>query len=422
MKRSVIKIFKFGGASVKDAEGVRTLANILSLNKSDEVLIVVSAMGKTTNSLEKLVESYVNKAPNVQQLFNEIKQYHEGIITGLFEDQNDPVFDDVANAFIEIDWMLEDEPHPDYDFNYDQIVSIGELVSSRIVGAFLNSAGLKTKWIDARGFIHTDNRYREGRIDMDKTTSAIQSLRGTLTEAFVITQGFIGGTSENFTTTLGREGSDYSAAIFASCLGAESLTIWKDVPGVLNADPKLFNDTRVYSHIPYVEALEMSYYGASVIHPKTIKPLQNAGIPLFVRPFMQPGESGTRIDGEPDFDKSFPAIIVKKEQVLLSLRSPDLSFIDEAVLSNIFQALSSANIKINMMQVSALSFSICADYNEAKFRRLLEELSGFKVRYNTGLDLITIRHYTRSDIDKIITQRTVLLEQLSRNTAQFVLR
>lgn len=418
----MIKIFKFGGASVKDAEGVKTLAEILSLYKSDEVLIVVSAMGKTTNSLEKLVESYVNKSSDVEQLFDEIKYYHENIIKGLFGDQNNPVYDEVANAFIEIDWMLEDEPHPDYDFNYDQIVSVGELVSSRIVGAYLNSLGLKTKWIDARGFIHTDNRYREGRVDIAKTNSSIQSLHKTLTEQFVITQGFIGGTSENFTTTLGREGSDYTAAIFASCLGAESLTIWKDVPGVLNADPKLFKETKVYNHIPYIEALEMSYYGASVIHPKTIKPLQNAGIPLFVRPFMQPGESGTRIDSEPDFDKSFPAIIVKKEQVLLSLRSPDLSFIDEAVLSNIFQALSSANIKINMMQVSALSFSVCTDYNEPKFRRLLEGLSGFKVKYNMGLELITIRHYTRADIDSIIAQRPVLLEQLSRNTAQFVLR
>lgn len=418
----MIKIFKFGGASVKDAEGVQTLAEILSLYKSDEVLIVVSAMGKITNSLEKLVESYVNKSSDIQQLFDEIKQYHENIIRGLFGEKNNPVYDEVANAFIEIDWMLEDEPHPDYDFNYDQIVSVGELVSSRIVGAYLNSLGFKTKWIDARGFIHTDNRYREGRVDIAKTTSSIQSLHETLTEQFVITQGFIGGTSENFTTTLGREGSDYTAALFASCIGAESLTIWKDVPGVLNADPKLFKETKVYNHIPYIEALEMSYYGASVIHPKTIKPLQNAGIPLFVRPFMQPGESGTRIDSEPDFDKSFPAIIVKKEQVLLSLRSPDLSFIDEAVLSNIFQALSSANIKINMMQVSALSFSVCTDYNEPKFRRLLEGLSGFKVKYNMGLELITIRHYTRADIDSIIAQRPVLLEQLSRNTAQFVLR
>lgn len=418
----MIKIFKFGGASVKDAEGVKTLAKILSLYHSEKILIVVSAMGKTTNSLEKIAESYVRKNPDVQELFNEVRQYHENILAGLFENGSNPVFNDVANAFLEIDWILEDEPHPDYDFNYDQIVSVGELVSSCIVGAYLNSIGLKTKWIDARGLIHTDNRYREGKIDMEKTSASIQNLREILAEQYLITQGFIGGTSENFTTTLGREGSDYSAAIFASCLGAESLTIWKDVPGVLNADPKVFKDTKVYSHIPYVEALEMSYYGASVIHPKTIKPLQNARIPLFVKPFTNPEDKGTRIDGEPDFDTSFPAIIVKKEQVLLSLRASDLSFIDEAVLSNIFNALSLSNIKINMMQVSALSLSICTDYNESKFRRLLDDFSAFKVKYNIGLELITIRHYSRLDIEKTIANRTVLLEQLSRITAQFVLR
>ena len=418
----MIKIFKFGGASVKDAEGVKSLAKILSLYKSEQILIVVSAMGKTTNSLEKLAESYVKKTPDVQLLFNDVKQYHENILSGLFEDRSNPVFDDVANAFLEIDWILEDEPHPDYDFNYDQIVSIGELVSSRIVGAYLNSVGIKTKWIDARGLIHTDNRYREGRIDIDRTYASIQNLREILIEQYVISQGFIGGTSENFTTTLGREGSDYSAAIFASCLAAESLTIWKDVPGVFNADPKMFKDAKVYSHIPYVEALEMSYYGASVIHPKTIKPLQNAAIPLFVKSFSQPEDNGTRIDGEPDFNTSFPAIIVKRDQVLLSIRSPDLSFIDEVVLSSIFNVLSSANIKINMMQVSALSLSICTDYYESKFRQILEELSSFKVKYNTGLELITIRHYSRLDIEKTIANRTVILEQLSRITAQFVLR
>ncbi len=418
----MIKIFKFGGASVKDAEGVKTLAGILLLNKLEKILVVVSAMGKTTNALEKLTHAYVTQSPDVQQLFEEVKHYHDNIMSDLFEDRNHPVFNEVANAFIEIDWILEEEPHPEYDFNYDQIVSIGELVSSRIVGAYLNSVGIKTQWMDARGLIHTNNTHREGKVDIDKSLLAIQGTKDILKGQFIITQGFIGGTSENFTTTLGREGSDYSAAIFASCLEAESLTIWKDVPGVLNADPKLFGDTRVYTHIPYVEALEMSYYGATVIHPKTIKPLQNAGIPLFVKPFMQPEESGTRIDGTPDFDKSLPAIIVKKEQVLVSIRSSDLSFIDEATLSTIFSAFSSVNIKINMMQVSALSLSACCDYNEVKLDRLIEKLSDFKIRYNTGLELITIRHYSRADIDKIVSHRTILLEQTSRNTAQFVLK
>ncbi|MGB4398948.1 MAG: aspartate kinase [Daejeonella sp.] len=418
----MIKVFKFGGASVKDAEGVKILASILSSYQEGQILIVVSAMGKTTNSLEDLADLYAKQNPDAHQAFQEIKQYHYNILNGLFDDPQNPVFDDIENAFIEIDWILEEEPHPDYDFNYDQIVSIGELVSSKIVGAYLNSIGLKTKWIDARGFIHTDNSYREGRIDQVKTAASIQSLSETLVDQFIITQGFIGGTSENFTTTLGREGSDYSAAIFASGLKADSLTIWKDVPGVLNADPKVFGDTKVYSHIPYVEALEMAYYGASVIHPKTIKPLQNAGIPLFVKSFTHTGDPGTRIDSESTFDKSFPAIILKKEQVLLSLRSPDLSFIDESVLGSIFSTLALASIKINMMQVSALSLSICTDYNEAKFSRLLKQLSAFEIKYNTGLELLTIRHYTRPDIEKLVSGRKVLLEQLSRNTAQFVLK
>lgn len=418
----MIKIFKFGGASVKDAEGVKTLANILALHKSDKILIVVSAMGKTTNALEKLTKSYVEQNEDVHQVFDEIKHYHEQIMNDLFEDKNHPVFNDVANAFIEIDWILEEEPHPEYDFNYDQIVSIGELVSSRIVGAYLDSIGLKTRWVDARGMIHTNNTYREGKIDLDKSRSAIKGLTDTLQDQFIITQGFIGGTSENFSTTLGREGSDYSAAIFASCLGAESVTIWKDVPGVLNADPKLFDSSRVYSHIPYIEALEMAYYGATVIHPKTIKPLQNAGIPLFVKPFMQPNDSGTCIDGQPDFDRTLPAIIVKKEQVLVSIRTSDLSFIDEASLGTIFSSLSAINIKINMMQVSALSLSLCCDFNEARLERLIKKLADFKIRYNTGLDLITIRHYTRADIEKLTSNRSVLLEQTSRNTAQFVLK
>jgi aspartate kinase len=407
---------------VKDAEGVKTVADILLLNKSDKIMIVVSAMGKTTDALEKLTESYVSQKPDVHELFEGIKEYHNNILNELFDDRSHPVFDEVANTFIEIDWMLEDAPHPEYDFNYDQLVSVGELVSSRIVAAYLNSRDVKTKWLDARGLIHTDNTYREAKIDMNKTFAATRGLMDLLNDQFIITQGFIGGTSENFTTTLGREGSDYSAAIFASCLRAESLTIWKDVPGVLNADPKLFSDTQAYSHIPYVEALEMSYYGATVIHPKTIKPLQNAGIPLFVRPFMQPHESGTRIDGTSVFDKSLPAIIVKREQVLLSIRSFDLSFIDEAILSNIFSILSSLNIKINMLQVSALSFSLCCDHYEGKFKNLIEKLSDFDLRYNTGLELITIRNYTRAEIEKITSRRTILLEQLSRNTAQFVLK
>ena len=419
----MIKVFKFGGASVKDADGVKNLAKIIALNQADQVLIIVSAMGKMTNALEKLTEAYVKQEDTVHELFDEIKKYHEQILSNLFNDSKHPVFDEVANTFIEIDWILEDEAHTDYDFNYDQIVSIAELVSSRIIAAYLNHLGLNTQWIDARGFIHTDNTYREGKLDWDKTCRSIQRLPEQLQNSFVITQGFIGGTSENFTTTLGREGSDFTAAIFASCLKAGSVTIWKDVPGVLNSDPKLFNDAQKYEELPYSEALEMAYYGATVIHPKTIKPLQNAGIPLYVKPFLFPEENGTRIDQYARLNKNIPAIIVKKDQILVSISSINFSCISEENLSKIFKGLANAHIKLNMMQVSALSFSVCFDWDKLKFEKLSGSLQNeFKLKYNTGLELMTIRHYKREQLVGLIANKTILLEQFSRNMAQFVLK
>jgi len=417
-----MKVFKFGGASVRDADGVRNLTSILEREAVGSVVIVVSAMGKTTNLLESLNYSYLNAKDDVHQLLNDLKHYHKQILTDLFSNPDHPVFDEVANTFIEIEWMLEDEPHPDFDFNYDQIVSIGEILSSRIVSSYLNERGLPTRWLDARGYIHTDNTYREGGINMEKTRIAIEALKKTQQDQFIITQGFIGGTSENFTTTLGREGSDYSAAIFASFLEAESLTIWKDVPGVMNCDPKLFDSAQKYANLSYSEALEMSYYGASVIHPKTIKPLRNAGIPLFVKPFLQPEEEGTRIDGAPYTKPEFPAIIVKKDQVLVSLSTSDFSFISEDVLSRIFKVLENLHIRTNMIQVSALSFSMCFDQNEHKFSKLIDELKEFKIKYNEGLELVTLRHYQLEDVKKITLGKTVILEQFSRNTAQFILK
>ena len=319
--------------------------------------------------------------------------------------------------------MLEDEPHPDYDFNYDQIVSIGEFLSSRIVAAYLNVNKIDTKWVDARDFIHTDNTYREGIIDMDKTTSSMHLLKNMLEKQTVITQGFIGGTSENFSTTLGREGSDYSAAIFASCLNAESLTVWKDVPGIMNADPKLFKDAKKYEELPYSEALEMAYYGATVIHPKTIKPLQNAGVPLFVRPFLFPEQMGTRIDSTAKLNTDLSAIIVKQNQMLLSISLKDFSFIDEHILIFLLQIISEANIKLNMMQRSALSLSVCFNQDEAKFNKLYDILKEkFKCKYNEGLDLLTVRHFKRDKLKTILAGRTVMMEQFSRNTAQIILQ
>jgi aspartate kinase len=418
----VIKVFKFGGASVRDAEGIKNLVKILKMNSDDQILIVVSAMGKMTNSLESLNHAYVNQQDNVHQVFDEIKQYHENILNELFDSSAHPVFDEVANTFIEIEWMLEDEPHPDYNFNYDQIVSIGELVSSRIVSAYLNQCEIKSKWIDARGYIHTDNTYREGKIDWDKTCNSIAKLATDLDTQSIVTQGFIGGTSENFSTTLGREGSDYTGAVFASCLKADSLTIWKDVPGVLNSDPKIFNNSRKYDELPYSEALEMAYYGATVIHPKTIKPLQNSGIPLFVKPFLSPEESGTKIHETAALNTDITAIILKKNQVLLSISTTDLSFIDEMILSRVFKAMDDVNIKVNMMQVSALSLSLCFDYDETKFGKLSSELGQFKIRFNTGLELWTLRHHKPADLENYTSGKTILMEQISRSTAQFVLK
>ncbi|MGF7078298.1 aspartate kinase [Mucilaginibacter sp. UYCu711] len=416
-------VFKFGGASVKDAEGIINLIKVVEKYKSEQLLIVVSAMGKTTNALEKLTKAYVDQTDDMQDIYEGIKQYHYDILAGLF-DSNDAVFDEVANTFVEIDWMIEDEPHDDFDFIYDQIVSVGELVSTRIIAAYLNKAGLKSQWLDVRGYIHTDNTYREGVVQWDKTRGSITlSLPSQLARSIVVTQGFLGGTSENFTTTLGREGSDYTASIFAACLGAESVTTWKDVPGILNADPKLFADTVKFDELNYTEAIEMTYYGATVIHPKTIKPLQNAKIPLLVKPFNDPAASGTVIKENAANVFSKPVIIIKQNQVLLSISTKDYSFISEDHLSDILGRFAKSRVKVNVMQTSALSFSVCFDYKEEYFNGLLENLNSvYKARYNSGLTLITVRHYTGNAVRDLTEGKTIFLEQSSRNTAQVVLK
>ena len=418
------QVYKFGGASVKDAQGVRNLGDILKKYAPENLLVVVSAMGKTTNALEELNEAYMAGESRTTALFEAIKTYHWSIVTDLFPDSTHPIYDDLANTFVEIDWILEETPHPDADFNYDQLVSIGEVLSTKIVAHFVQYLGISCKWIDARNYIQTDNTYREGQVDWEKTTQLInQSLPAILANEIAITQGFIGSTSENFTTTLGREGSDYSGAIFAFGLKAESLTIWKDVPGLLNADPKLFSDTQKYEQLTYAEALEMTYYGATVIHPKTIKPLQNAGISLLVKPFYAPEEAGTLISEKADKQNLIPAIIVKKNQVLISISTTDFSFITENHLSELFATFANLHIKLNTMQISALSFSVCIDYDAKRFQKLQAALAnGFKFKYNEALELITIRHFTPEKIDELSAGRKVYMEQLSRNTAQLVVQ
>lgn len=416
-------VYKFGGASVKDANGVVNLANIIKKNQQQQLLVVVSAMGKTTNALEELTHAYINGGSKTHQLLESIKQYHYQIVDGLF-DKNHPVYNDLNNTFVEIEWMLEDEPQDDADFIYDQIVSIGELASTRIINAYLNLSGVKSTWLDARGYIHTDNTYREGLVDMAKSCSSIQQdVPALLQKGIVITQGFLGGTSENFTTTLGREGSDYTAAIFAACLGAESVTTWKDVPGILNADPKLFSDTVKFDELTYNEAIEMTYYGATVIHPKTIKPLQNAGIPLLVKPFGNPDAAGTVIKEEAETRFNKPIIIVKSGQTLLSVSAKDYSFISEDHLSDIFRLFARNHVHINLMQTSALSFTVCFNVQDDRFARLLADLGqDYRVKYNDNLTLITLRHYQQEALQELTKNKTILLEQISRNTAQVVVR
>ncbi|QXU43124.1 aspartate kinase [Pedobacter sp. D749] len=416
-------IFKFGGASVKDAAGVKNLANIVRDYKKGNLLIVISAMGKITNRLEDLTHAFLSQNDEAHAIFEEIKHFHFSIIDELFQGKHHPVYDDVANTFVEIDWLIEDEPDNNPDYIYDQIVSIGEVISTKIVAAWLNETGNKTLWADARNYIQTDNTYKEGKVDWAKTNQIIQKdLVPLLTDNIIVTQGFIGGTSENYTTTLGREGSDYSAAIFASCLDAAALTIWKDVPGVLNADPKWFDETEKIAQLSYHDAIELTYYGATVIHPKTIKPLQNKGIPLFVRSFIQPEGSGTAItkDNNP---LPIPSFIFKIDQALISIFPKDYSFIIEENLSNIFELFHTHMIKINTMLNSAISFSVSVDDHPVQIEKLIKDLSEeFTVKYNKGLELVTIRYYNQRTIDRVTVDKDILLEVKSRHTCQMVMK
>ncbi len=417
------EVFKFGGASVKDAEGVRNLSRIVRANKDKQLLIVVSAMGKTTNALEELTRAYTQHSTNVLTIFTQIRDYHENIMSELFGNEQNAVFDEINNVFVELEWILEDEPQDDFDFIYDQIVSMGEVLSSKIVSAYLNYQGINNNWIDARNFVQTDNTYREAKVDWEKTGKSItDKLSPLLTDTIAVTQGFIGGTSENYTTTLGREGSDYTAAIFASCLNASRVTIWKDVPGVLNADPKWFEETELLSQLSYHDAIELTYYGATVIHPKTIKPLQNKGIPLCVRSFLDPETEGSTIC-DVEIQDRVPSFIFKVDQVLISIFPKDYSFIIEENLSQIFDLLHQFKVKVNTMLNSALSFSISVDNNSEKLEKLITALSDtYKVRYNTNLELVTIRYYNQRTIDRVTVGKEILLEVKSRHTCQMVIK
>ncbi len=419
-----MKVFKFGGASLKDAASIKNVATVLQHYQKQKLTIVVSAMGKTTNALENLCDGYYFQKGDVNQILNEIKDFHFNIIHQLFADKQHLIYNEVSNLFVELDWIIEENPVHSYDQEYDQIVSLGEIVSSKILSLYLNEVGIKNNWMDVRDVLQTDNNYREGKVDWEITqTNALENLLPLFTSKdIVITQGFIGGTSENYTTTLGREGSDYTAAILAYCTNAEEVIIWKDVPGVLNADPKWFNDTVLIPQLSYQDAIELAYYGATVIHPKTIKPLQNKNISLYVKSFVSPEEKGTLINNE-QAGLPTPCFIFKVNQVLISIAPKDFSFIAEESLSNIFGLLASLNVKINLMQHSAISFSVCTDFNEQKTPKVIELLQKeFRVLYNKDVELATVRYYDKATIDRVSTNKEVLLEQRSRYTIQLVMR
>ncbi|MBP5546330.1 MAG: aspartate kinase [Bacteroidales bacterium] len=417
-----MKVFKFGGASVNSADAVRNMAQIVQSHlESDSLVVVVSAMGKTTNLLEKLVPINSEfQIPN-SELRQQLEDYHLDIVKSLIPNDKE-IVNKVLDLLRQLDHTITTLSHSNYNYCYDQIVSFGELISTTIIAHYLNHLGINTLWKDAREIIKTDDHYREGRVDWEATQQKIKNLELKIKNSYrvILTQGFIGGTDDG-TTTLGREGSDYSAAILAYCLGAESVTIWKDVPGFLNADPKFFKDTVKISQIPYNEAIELAYYGASVIHPKTVKPIQNKGIPLYIRSFVTPESEGSSIGDYPTIIPETPLYIFRNNQILLSILPRDYSFIAEDNLQVIFGILSKIGIRVNLMQNSALSFSICIDNTPQLVKPLIDELKNmFRVRYNENLQLITIRYYTQEVIDRIVAGRPILLEQRSRTTEQLI--
>ncbi len=418
-----VQVFKFGGASVKEAAAVKNVASIIhQFEKDSNLLIVISAMGKTTNALEKVVNAYMENE-DYTSIIQSIWDFHSNICKELFEDVF-PIEQELQEVFDEMKILLKINADRDYNFVYDQIVSKGEIISTKIVAAYLNSIGVSTVYKDARSMIRTDNTYREGKLNWDITEYLIQeNIRPIFqkkSSKIVVTQGFIAKTGEGASVTLGREGSDYTAAIFAYALHAQRVVIWKDVPGVLNADPKYFSNTEIMERLSYQDAIELAYYGATVIHPKTIKPLQNRNIPLWVKSFVNPMNAGTEIRNETS-DKVIPSFIFKINQALISVAPKDFSFIVEENISEIFNYLAKYRIKTNLMQHSALSFQICIDEDVRKTQPLIENLKqNFVVECQTGLELVTIKDYNQETIERAVDTKTILVEQRNGNTARFV--
>lgn len=414
-----MRIFKFGGASVKDADGIRNVFDVLQKVGYEDVLLVVSAMGKTTNALEVVIKNYFEKSPELQSSVQDIKKYHNQILLDLFEDENHAVFSAVNQHFIDMEYFLSHNKSPNYNFVYDQIVSFGEIISTTIISYYFAFRGIKNNWLDVRNFIKTDSNYRDAGVDWETTQKNIS--KNVKKKAVNITQGFLGSDDNSFTTTLGREGSDYTAAIFAYCLNAESVTIWKDVPGVMNADPRYFENAILLNQISYREAIELAFYGATVIHPKTLQPLQKKEIPLYVKSFINPLLPGTRVSKGDDLSPQTSCYIVKRGQILLSLSSIDFSFIMEENISEIFGLFHQYKVKVSLIQNSAISFSVCIEDKFGNFNELKNILAKkFKLTFDENVSLYTIRHFTKEAADMVEKGKTVLLKQISKETMQIV--
>ncbi|NCT16870.1 MAG: aspartate kinase [Flavobacteriaceae bacterium CG_4_8_14_3_um_filter_34_10] len=416
-----MRVFKFGGASVKDTESIKNVKTVLEQTGYDELVVVVSAMGKMTNALEKVVHHYLYNSKEVQNVMDEVVQFHHTILVDLFPEKAHPIYEKVASLFKEMKRFLESNKSPNYSYVYDQIVCYGELVSTKIISAYLNSENITNTWLDSRECIKTDSSYRDANVDWELTRSRIKTI--VKKKGLTITQGFLGANYNNFTTTLGREGSDYTAAIFAYCLDAKNVTIWKDVPGILNADPRVFKETILLQQISYKEAIEMAFYGASVIHPKTLQPLQRKEIPLYVKSFLNPMDPGTSVAKGKDLDPAVSCYVVKKEQLLISLSSLDFSFIMEDHIGDVFKLLHEHQMKVNLIQNSAISFSVCVDNRFNKLEELLSALKPkFKVNFNENVTLYTIRHFKEAEVVLLENNFQVLVKQQSRETVQFVVK
>lgn len=414
-----MRVFKFGGASVKDAEGIKNVYDVLQKVGYEDVLLVVSAMGKTTNALEVVIKDYFEKSSALKSSVQEVKKYHNQILLDLFEDEKQEVFTAVNKQFADLEYFLENNKSPNYNFVYDQVVSYGELISTTILAHFMNFMKIKTEWIDVRNFIKTNANYRDAEVDWEATQKNIS--KNIKRKNLNITQGFLGSDENNFTTTLGREGSDYTAAIFAYCLNAESVTIWKDVPGVMNADPRYFENASLLNQISYREAIELAFYGATVIHPKTLQPLQKKEIPLYVKSFINPLLKGTSVSKGTALEPYLPCFIVKRNQLLISLSSIDFSFIMEENISEIFSLFHQFKLKVNLIQNSAISFSVCVEDKFDNFKEMNAILSKkFKVDFTENVTLYTIRHFNDLAAETVETGKKVILKQVSKETMQII--